>query len=44
MSMVVMPVYILIRDSNGVIISLAIFVVTSLILKRNWFDRLKFIK
>ncbi len=40
MSMVVLPVYILIRHKHGMVISLLTFVITSIILKRNWFNRL----
>jgi len=40
MSQVVLPMYFMIRHTQGTLISLALFVVSSYLLKRNWLDRL----
>lgn len=42
MCLVVLPIYIVIHKTTGVWISLGILVVTSVILKFNWYDRLKY--
>ena len=36
-----LPVYLVLRDLKGVLISLAVFIVTSLFLKFNWLDKLR---
>jgi len=40
-SMIVMPIYFVIRDYPKTIISLIVFVITSIILKFTWFDKVK---
>ncbi|MDB2336241.1 Na+:solute symporter [Flavobacteriaceae bacterium] len=40
-SMIVMPIYFVIRDYPKAIISLLVFVITSIILKFTWFDKVK---
>ncbi|MEN7550572.1 sodium:solute symporter family protein [Rapidithrix thailandica] len=40
-SLVVMPIYIVIQDFTPAIIAFGIFFITSLILKFNWYDKLK---
>lgn len=42
MCLVVLPIYIVIHKSAGVWISLGVLIVTSTILKFNWYDRLKY--
>lgn len=42
MCLVVLPIYIVIHKSAGVWISLGVLIVTSIILKFNWYDRLKY--
>lgn len=39
-SMVALPIYLVIRDTDKMLISLAVFVVTSAILKFTWYDKL----
>lgn len=41
MSLVVMAMYIVLRDFGGLAVTITIFVATSLVLKFNWFDKLK---
>ncbi|MEM9324461.1 MAG: sodium:solute symporter family protein [Bacteroidota bacterium] len=40
MTLVIIPIYLVIREFTPMIIALIFFVVTSLILKRNWLDKL----
>ena len=42
MSLVVLPIYIVIHKTTAVWISLGVLAVTSVILKFNWYDRLKY--
>ena len=35
------PVYLVLRDMNALAISVVLLVVTSVFLKRNWFDKLE---
>ena len=42
MSLVVLPIYIVIHKTTAVWISLGVLTVTSVILKFNWYDRLKY--
>lgn len=41
MTLIVAPIYLVIRDYKSLIISLVLFVITSLILKFNWLDKIK---
>jgi len=41
MTLVIAPVYLVVRHYNGLIISLVLFVVTSLVLKFNWLDKIR---
>ncbi len=41
MTLIVAPISLVIRNYNGLMISLALFVVTSLVLKFNWLDKIK---
>ena len=41
MTLIVAPIYLVIRNYNGLMVSLALFVVTSLVLKFNWLDKIK---
>ena len=41
MTLIVMPIYLLIKNWQGTLISFLVFVVTTLLLKRFWFDRLE---
>ncbi len=41
MTLVVAPIYLVVRHYQGLIISLVIFVITSVILKFNWLDKIK---
>ncbi len=41
MTQVIMPIYLLLRDVRGLSISFGVFVLTSILLKRFWYDRLK---
>lgn len=41
MTLVVMPIYLLIKEMNSLAIAFMIFVVTSWLLKRYWYDRLE---
>ena len=41
MSMVVMPLYIAYRQWNTALICLAVWLLTSLFLKKNWYDKLE---
>ena len=40
-SMIVMPIYFVIRDYPKGLIALSVFVITSLILKFTWLDKVK---
>ena len=40
MCLVVLPIYVILRDPNGIWISFLIFIITSMFLKRNWYNRL----
>lgn len=40
MSQVVLPMYFMLRHTNGFWVSLVLFVLTSYLLKKNWLDRL----
>jgi len=40
-SMIVLPIYSIIRDTPKALIALVVFVVTSIVLKFTWFDRIK---
>ncbi|MDN5199855.1 sodium:solute symporter family protein [Fulvivirgaceae bacterium BMA10] len=44
MTMVIMPMYLLIKDHQSFFIGLFIFVVSSIFLKMNWYNRLKHVK
>ncbi len=39
-TLVVLPICLVIRESKGVVIALIVFVVTSVVLKRSWYDHL----
>lgn len=39
-SLVVLPICLVLRQSKGIVVSLAILVATSVVLKKTWFDRL----
>jgi len=41
MSMVVMPIYLVIREYQSMIVSIAVFVSTSFLLKIYWYDKLE---
>ncbi len=41
MTQVVMPIYLLLRDVRGLTVSFGLFLLTSFLLKRFWYDRLK---
>lgn len=41
MTLVVMPIYLLIRETGALLISLLIFAVTTYLLKRYWYDKLE---
>lgn len=41
MTQVVMPIYLLLRDVRGLVVSFGLFLVTSFLLKRFWYDQLK---
>jgi len=41
MSMVVMPIYLVIREFGSMTIALGVFLVTSILLKVNWYDKLE---
>ncbi len=41
MSMVVFPIYIVIRETSGIIVSLVVLILTTITLKINWLDKLE---
>jgi len=41
MSLIVMPVYLVLRDMKNMIIAIAVIITTSIILKYNWYDKLE---
>jgi hypothetical protein len=41
MSMVLMPIYLVIREFGSMTIAMSIFVLTSVLLKVNWYDKLE---
>jgi len=41
MSMVVIPIYLVIREFGSMTISLGVFLLTSILLKVNWYDKLE---
>lgn len=41
MTMVVMPIYLVIREFGSMTIALAVFLLTSILLKVNWYDKLE---
>ncbi|MHA7112360.1 sodium:solute symporter family protein [Sunxiuqinia elliptica] len=41
MTLIVAPIYLVVRHYNGLIISLVLLVITSVILKYNWLDKIK---
>ena len=41
MTLIVAPIYLVVRHFQGLFISLALFVITSVILKYNWLDKIK---
>lgn len=41
MTLIVAPIYLVIRHYNGLYIALGVFVVTSIVLKYNWLDKIK---
>jgi len=43
MSMVVLPMYLLIGKTDGLIVSFVVFIATSVILKLTWYNRLKYV-
>jgi len=43
-SMIVLPIYFVIRDYPKTIIALTVFIITSIILKFTWLDKIRKIK
>jgi len=41
MSLIVMPVYLVLRDMKNMILAIAVIITTSVILKYNWYDKLE---
>ena len=41
MTLIVAPIYLVIRRWDGLVVSLVIFAVTSIIMKYNWLDKIK---
>lgn len=41
MTLVIMPIYLIIREFDAMTITLGVFLVASYILKRNWWDKLE---